>query len=149
MGFKLNKWDKRFLEIVHIMTSWSKDPSTKCAALIVRPNRSIVSFGVNNFPQGIEDKPERLNDRPLKYELVVHSEENALLHAREKVVGYTMYCSTVPCCRCAMSMIQMSIGQVICIAPSEDYISRWGESIKKTLALFEEAGVQVRWEENY
>ena len=146
MGFKLNKWDKRFLEIVHIMTSWSKDPSTKCAALLVRPNRSIVSFGVNNFPQGIEDKPERLNDRPLKYELVVHSETNALLHARENVAFCTMYCSTVPCCRCAMSMIQVGITRVICIAPSEDYISRWGDSIKKTIDLFVEAGVIIGWE---
>lgn len=145
MGFELTKWDKRFLEIVTIMTSWSKDPSTKCAALLVRPNRSIVSYGVNNFPRNIADTPERLMNRPLKYELVVHSEENALLHARESVVGYTMYCSTVPCCRCAMSMIQMGIGRVVCIAPSEDYISRWGESIKKTMDLFVEAGVIIGW----
>lgn len=146
MGFELNKWDRRFLEIVTIMTTWSKDPSSKFAALIVRPDRSIVSFGVNNFPRGIFDTTERLNHRPTKYELVVHSEANALLYAHEDVAGHVMYSSTVPCCRCAMLMIQAGIGQVVCEAPTEDYQSRWSESIQKTLALFSEAGVPIYWE---
>ena len=65
MGFDMiNKWDRRFGEIVAIVTSWSKDPTTKCGSIIVRPDRSIVSYGYNNFPHGVEDTTERLNDRP-------------------------------------------------------------------------------------
>lgn len=148
MGFKLTKWDKRFLTFVAEVTSWSKDPTTKCGAVIIRPDKSIVSYGYNGFPFSIMDLPSRLNDRPLKNELVVHSETNALLAARESVVGYTAYTSTIPCCRCAVNLIQAGIKVVVCFAPSEDYATRWGESIKRTLALFEEAEVQIGWE-NY
>lgn len=141
MGHKVTKWDKRFLEIVTIVTSWSKDPSTKCGAILVRPDRSIVSYGYNNFPARIGDKPARLLDREIKYELVVHSETNALLFAREDVTGYTMYCSTVPCCRCAMNMIQAGISRVVYFAPSADYLDRWAQSVNRTLAMFAEARI--------
>jgi len=132
--------------MVDLVTGWSKDPSTKCGAIIVRPDRSIVSYGYNGFPALIRDKPSRLNDRPVKYELVVHSETNAILFARESVEGYTMYASTVPCCRCAMNIIQAGIVKVVCRVPSADYRSRWEESIIKTVALFEEARVLCYWE---
>ncbi len=142
----ISRWDARFLRIVDEVTSWSKDPSTKCGAIIVRPDRSIVSFGYNNFPAGIGDKPSRLNHRETKYELVVHSETNALLFARENVEGYTMYASTVPCCRCAMNIIQAKIAKVICRAPTANYISRWGASITRTMDLFKEGRVICFWE---
>jgi len=132
--------------MVDEVTSWSKDPSTKCGAVIVRPDRSIVSYGYNGFPFSIGDKPKRLNDRPLKNELVVHSETNALLFARESVEGYTMYASTVPCCRCAVNIIQAKIAKVVCRPPSVDYLDRWGDSVERTLDLFKEGGVICYWE---
>jgi len=146
MGHRLTKWDDRFLRIVSEILTWSKDPSTKHACVIVRPDRSIVSYGYNCFPAGIEDTHERWQHRPTKYELVVHSETNALLHAQESVRGYTAYCDTVPCCRCAVNLIQAGIYRVICMTPSEDYLSRWGDSVQQTLDLFEEAQVKCYWE---
>jgi dCMP deaminase len=156
MGPNISKWDERFLRLVDEITSWSKDPSTKCGALIVRPDRSIVSYGFNGFPAEIGDKPMRLNHRPTKYELTVHAETNALLYARESVEGYTMYVNTVPCCRCAVNLIQAKIARVVCRPPTEDYqrlrkgagiIERpWRESIKKAAALFKEGRVLCYWE---
>lgn len=146
MGPNISKWDARFLEIVRIMESWSKDPSSKFAAIIVRPDRSIVSYGVNNFPRRIQDSESRLLTREIKYELVVHSETNALLHAHEDVSECRMYSSTVPCCRCAMNIIQAGIKRIICWPPTEDYRSRWEKSIKRTMDLFNEAGVICYWE---
>ena len=144
----INHWDERFLRIVDEVTSWSKDPSTKCGAIIVRPDRSIVSYGFNGFPSRIGDRPRRLNHRPTKYELVVHSETNALLFAHEKVEGYTLYANTIPCCRCAVNIIQAKIARVVCHAPTADYLKRWRESVDKTLALFKEGRVQCYWSEN-
>ena len=146
MRLDISKWDERFLRMVDEVTSWSKDPTTKCGAIIVRPDRSIVSYGYNGFPSRIGDRPMRLNDRPLKNELVVHSEINALLFARENCEGYTMYTSTVPCykCGCAIYIIQAKIARVICRPPSEDYINRWG--IQKTMDLFKEGRVICYWE---
>ncbi len=142
----MDKWDKRFLRIVSEILTWSKDPSTKCACLIVRPDRSIVGYGYNGFPQKIEDKPARLSNRQVKYEMVVHSELNALLASRESVKGYTAYCSTIPCCRCAVSLIQAGISRVICLPPTDDYMERWGETAQKALDLFKEACVDCYWE---
>lgn len=133
-------WDRRFLKITDMVATWSKDPSSKFGCVIVRPNRSIVSYGCNNFPHLVKDN-ERLNDRPVKYELVVHSETNALLFANENVQGHTLYGTTVPCCRCAVNIIQSRIGKVVYWRPTPDYLRRWGDSATKTMALFEEASL--------
>jgi len=92
------------------------------------------------------DDDERWDDRELKYELVVHSEVNALLAARESVAGYLAYTDTIPCCRCAVGLIQAGIKQVICLQPTNDYMERWGESAQGTLNLFMEAEVACYWQ---
>ena len=110
----VTKWDRRFLELAHVISTWSKDPSTQVGCVIVRPNRTIVSLGFNGFPRGVEDTLERLGDKLFKHECVVHAEENALLTARESVFGYTLYCSPVmPCSRCAAKIIQAGIKRVV------------------------------------
>ncbi len=134
-------WDRRFLKMADMVATWSKDPSSKFGCVIVRPDRSIVSYGCNNFPRGVKDTKERLNHRPTKYELVVHSETNALLFSNEDVRNYALYVTTVPCCRCAVNIIQAKIGRVVYWEPTPDYLSRWGDSVEKTIDLFEEAGL--------
>ena len=37
-----DKWDNRFIKLAKHISSWSKDPSTKCASVIVK-GRRIVS----------------------------------------------------------------------------------------------------------
>ena len=77
------KWDGRFLDLATFIAEWSKDPSTKVGAALVRPDRTIVSVGFNGFPRGVLDHAERYQDRSTKYEMVVHAEMNALLSSRE------------------------------------------------------------------
>ena len=62
-----NKWDQRFLDIAKLVSTWSKDPSTQTGAVIVRPDRSVVSLGFNGFPKAMLDKDEWYNDRNEKY----------------------------------------------------------------------------------
>ncbi len=133
-------WDTRFLLMADMVAGWSKDPSSKFGCVIIRPDRSIVSYGCNNFPRGIHDD-DRLDDRPMKYDLVVHSETNALLFANEDVRNCALYVSTVPCCRCAVNIIQARLGRVVYWRPSPDYLSRWGDSVQKSIDLFNEAGI--------
>jgi dCMP deaminase len=87
----LDKWDVRFLELANHIAQWSKDPSTKVGAVIVRPDRTICSVGYNGFPRGVDDNEERYMDRPTKYEFVVHAEANAIIHAREPLHDYILY----------------------------------------------------------
>src|SRR4051812_43949974 len=85
------KWDRRFLQMARLVASWSKDPSTKCGAVIVRPDKTVASVGFNGFPKGTNDDDELYADRETKYSRVVHAEQNALIFAREPLDGYTMY----------------------------------------------------------
>ena len=66
------KWDLRFIELAKLVSTWSKDPSTQTGAVIVDPNRRVVSVGYNGFPIGVDDDPERYANRDLKYKMIVH-----------------------------------------------------------------------------
>lgn len=142
------KWDFRFLRVAEMVASWSKDPSTKCGAVIVRPDLSICSVGFNGFPRGCSDDPGIYANRELKYERVVHAELNALLAAKEPVNGYTLYSwppSIGPsCARCSAHIVQAGIGRVVHVRQdTSDLNARWGQSIKIGLDMFSEAGVVV------
>lgn len=132
------KWDLRFLDLAKFIAGWSKDPSTKVGAVIVDQFNRIVSVGYNGFPQDIIDD-DRLNDREIKYKIIVHGEINAILFANKSLAGCTLY--TVPfepCPRCASLIIQSGIKRVV--AP-QNTNKRWEEDFKITRKLFQEANI--------
>ena len=134
----ISKWDKRFLDLAKYISTWSKDPSTQVGAVIADGNR-IVSHGYNGLPQGIEDDG-RLNDRDLKLQIIVHAEENALIWAREKVEGYTLYTYPfLPCPKCTGIIIQHKISKVIAPACKVD---RWKERLELSKSLLAEANIE-------
>lgn len=138
------KWDLRFLELAKNVSTWSKDPSTKVGAVIVK-DRKILATGYNGFPRGIKDTPERYNDRPLKYQYVVHAEVNAVLNSVADVSGSVLYLypGASPCCECAKVIIQSGIRRVIGTKFNFDTLPGWREGIDRALAMLEEAGVEV------
>lgn len=91
------KWDRRYIELARTVARWSKDPSTKVGAVLVRPNNSVASTGFNGFPPGHDDSPELYLDRDYKYKHVVHAEVNALNFLDSPADGFTLYTS-FPCC---------------------------------------------------
>jgi dCMP deaminase len=139
----MTDWDARFLSLTHMVASWSKDPSTKVGAAIVRPDKTIASLGFNGFPRGVYDHIELLNDRNVKYLRTVHAEVNAIITAREPLHGYTLYVAPLyPCANCAAIIIQAGIKHVVACVPSE-IPERWAEHFNTARELFEEAGVTV------
>ena len=84
-------WNKWFLGLAEYVSTASKDPSTKVGAVIVDDERRVVSLGYNGLPRGVDDTEERLNNRDLKYRIIVHAERNSLLFARGSVKGCTIY----------------------------------------------------------
>lgn len=132
-------WDKYFLGIATKVAEASKDPSTKVGSVIVRPDRTVASLGYNGFPRQIADTSERLDDRNVKNELVVHAELNAILTAREPLLGYCIYIwPFLSCKKCALTVIQAGIKRVV--APVNDN-ERWVASFKEAKDLYDEAGV--------
>src|SRR6056300_1094742 len=75
------KWDQRFMDMAMMISTWSKDPSSKIGAVIVNDERRILATGYNGFPRGIADYEERLNNREEKLDRIIHGEMNALMNA--------------------------------------------------------------------
>lgn len=137
-------WDEYYMIIATTAARKSKDPSTKVGAVIVRPNNSIVATGYNGFPRGVADTPERLNDRNIKYSLVVHAEMNAILSARESLNGYTLYTYPfMPCDRCFVHVIQAGIKRVVFMKATDEQNARWGEAFNRVRALANEVGIEL------
>lgn len=138
-------WDEYFLDIAHLVSTRSKDPSTKVGAVIVR-DRIILSTGYNGFPSGVNDNiPERY-ERPEKYLWTIHAEENAILNAVK--VGMNTSNSTIyvtplsPCSNCALAISQAGIKEVVYRKMVNN--PRFEESCNLAKEIFSEVGISVR-----
>lgn len=135
------KWDHRYLELAKHISTWSKDPSTQTGAVIVSLDNSIVGVGYNGLPKWVDDSPERLNNRELKYKLVVHCERNAIITAQRSLNSCTLY--TYPfmsCAPCAGMVIQAGITRAVSFVNDNP---RWQEDFKLTQQMFKEARVEL------
>lgn len=135
-------WDLRFLEMAKLVASWSKDPSTKTGAVLVRQDRTVLSVGFNGFPRGMDDAPELYADRDKKYSRVVHCEINAMISAKQPIDGSTLY--TYPfmsCDRCVVQMIQAGVKRFVAPKASADKLERWGPAFALVQSYISEAGL--------
>lgn len=134
-------WDNWLLGLAQYISTASKDPSTKVGAVIVDADRRVVSVGYNGLPRGVEDTDERLNNRDIKYKIIIHAERNAILFAQKSLKDCTLYVyPMMPCASCASMVIQSGIKRVV--APVCDN-PRWVSDIEMSLNLFAESGVEV------
>lgn len=139
----MQKWDMRFCELARYISAWSKDPNAKVGAVLFSKKGGNVSIGYNGFPMGVEDSAERLTDKEIKLELVVHAEVNAIVAAGARAEGSTIYVWGKPvCARCAGPIIQAGIKRVVALAPG-DSDSQWDKSGKTARDMFIEAGIIV------
>lgn len=137
----MTDWDGRFWDLASLVAGWSKDPSTQVGAVIVNKNRQVLGLGYNGFPRGVNDDPERYNNRETKLMFVAHAERNALDNTFTSSEGATLYSTLFPCTDCAKGIIQRGIKRVVTTAPSEAQWQRFNCEVSKT--MFEEAGVEL------
>lgn len=140
------KWDLRFLDLAAHISRWSKDPSTQVGCVVVGADREIRTTGFNGLPRGLEDTMERLHDRNLKYPLICHAEENAIMHAARVGVslkGCVAYVTWPPCTRCARSLVQAGVTEVVYPGVLE-IPERWQADFAMSIDLLNEAGIKVR-----
>jgi dCMP deaminase len=147
--------DHGFLRDAFNAAKHSKDPSTQVGCVIIRPDRTKASEGFNGFPRGVKDLPARYEDRQVKYALVVHAEQNAIVTAREPLHGYTLYCTHYPCNECAKLIIQAGIKRVVSPpaimrkTADDPEGTRWKWAHDWSTVLFNEGGVTVEWVPNF
>jgi dCMP deaminase len=104
----------------------------------------IQTYSLNEFPRDVRYTEERW-ERPLKYDIVGHSEENAVLAAARAGIatdGLTMIAAWAACANCARIIIQAGIRRLVTLRPTTAH-GKWGASIDIAMTMLEEAGVDV------
>ena len=142
------KWNYRFLELAELVSTWSKDPSTKTGAVVVGPDKEIRSTGYNGLVRGVrDDVPERM-ERPTKYDFFEHAERNAVYNAclnGTSLRGCTIFCTLTPCTDCARAIIQAGIKEVVTYEfklDANDPKNTWRDKLNYSAEMFAEAGVK-------
>ncbi len=144
----MDKWDKRFMEMAFLVSTWSSCFKTdrQVGAVIVRDKR-IITTGYNGAGSGISSCKYRgvciRNERGIAsgtcHEIcyAVHAEQNAIIQAAKlgsSVEGATLYCTHQPCSICAKMIINSGIKKVIFQEGYPDEFS---------MAMFKEAGLEI------
>lgn len=137
------KHAKWALELAQVVAKRSKDPSTQVGAVIFDQLGRVVSVGFNGLPRGVDDHPDRLSNRDLKYRMIRHAEANALAFAGRDLTGCTIVVTHPPCAQCAGAIIQHGLTCVVSPEPSPDMVDRWAEDMIVSAVMFHEAGVKV------
>lgn len=147
-GFIMNKWDKRFMEMAYVVSSWSScyQENRQVGAVITRDKR-ILTTGYNGAGSGILSCKERGECLRRKLNIAsgtraevcyaVHAEQNAIIQAAKlgiSVDGATLYCTHQPCVICAKMIINSGIKRVVYKEGYPDEFS---------LEMFAQAGVTL------
>jgi dCMP deaminase len=105
-------WDEYFMQMAELVSTRSPDPSTKHGCVIVDKNKRIISTGYNGAIQGIDDSIVPLT-RPEKYPFMIHSEDNAVIFARQPLEGSTVYITGIPCSVCLRRLLQLKVARIV------------------------------------
>lgn len=146
MNERQRKWDQRYINLAREVGTWSKDPSTKVGAVLVRPNNSVASTGFNGFPPGYDDSPDLYLDRGYKYQHVIHAEENAIKFFGQTAEGFTLYTS-FPCCPdCVEKAGKAGVSRIVCPALNTEgrnleWVDEWKQRIRRSLAVAAQYGI--------
>ncbi len=148
MDENLKKWDKRFMELAELVSSWSScyQENRQVGAVIVK-NKRVLTTGYNGASSGIKSCKERgscirreLNiPSGTRHEVcyATHAEQNAIIQAAKLGVcidGATLYCTHQPCVICAKMIINAGIKRIV---------YKYGYPDDFSLRLLSEANVEL------
>ena len=143
----MTNWDRRWISLCQLISTWSKDRSRQVGAVIVDDRNNVISLGWNGFPRDVFDDIDSRHERPIKYLFTEHAERNAIYNAAAKgtsLLGCKIYLQWYPCADCARAIIQCGISEVICVKPDWDDPT-YGNDFKVTRDMFLEAKVYTRF----
>ena len=123
----MNKWDKRFMEMARLVSTWSScfQPGRAVGAVIVKDKR-VMTTGYNGAPQGLRTCKERGECLRRKLNIpsgthaeicyAIHAEQNAVIQAAKlgvSIDGGTCYCTHQPCSVCAKILVNAGIKRIV------------------------------------
>lgn len=130
-------WDEYFMLQAMMASFKSKDPNTKVGRVFVDNNNHQLSMGYNGQIAGIDETKipwGNVKSVPLdqqKYAYVVHSEANAILHAKADLTHSRCYVTLFPCHECAKMMATLKIKEVVYL--SDKYTGSIENQISKKI----------------
>ncbi len=139
-------WDEYFMLQAMMASFKSKDPNTKVGCVFVDDNNHQLSMGYNGQIAGIDEAKlpwGNVRSVPIdlqKYAYVVHSEANAILHAKASLHDSRCYVTLFPCHECAKMIATVKVREVI-------YLSdKYAESVESQVAkkIFELSKISYR-----
>ncbi len=145
-------WCCYFMNIANLVSTKSKDKSTKAGAIIIGEGNIILSTGYNGFIRDMDDTLDELHERPEKYFWTEHAERNAIYNAARRGVSLLntmMYTTAYPCVECARGIIQAGIVEVMVPKIEDDPRIKsgtwadWKAQTDKALELFRATGVNI------
>ena len=123
----MDKWDRRFMEMAHLVSSWTScyTEGRAIGAVIVKDKR-VLCTGYNGAPAGLRTCKERgeCMRRRLGVQsgthaelcFAIHAEQNAIIQAAKlglSIDGGTLYCTHQPCSMCTRIIINAGIKRVV------------------------------------
>lgn len=144
----MNKWDRRFMEMAHLVSTWTScfNEGRAIGAVIVKDKR-VMATGYNGAPAGLKTCKERGECMRRKLGVksgthaelcfAIHAEQNAIIQAAKlgiSIDGGTLYCTHQPCSMCTRIIINAGIKRVVYEQGYPDDFS---------LELFHEAATQL------
>jgi dCMP deaminase len=141
-------WNEKYLQQALLVSTWSKDPTTKVGCVISDENNLPLGQGFNGFPKGVLDDPGVLLNKERKRLRTIHAELNAIFFSRGSLEGSTFHITHRPCATCAGAIIQHRAAKVICLEDvngsngSNELGEFWKASIDEGRAMIVEAGIE-------
>ena len=139
-------WDEYFMLQAMMASFKSKDPNTKVGCVFVDDNNHQLSMGYNGQIAGIDETKipwGNVRTVPLdqqKYAYVVHSEANAILHAKAPLENSRCYVTLFPCHECAKMLATVKIKEIVYL--SDKYEGSVENSVAKK--IFEMSNITYR-----
>lgn len=112
----IESWDGYFLVIAIAVSRKSKDPRAMVGAVIVSPDKEVVSTGFNGLARRAWDLDELLSDAKEKFRWICHAEFNAVMNAARvgvRLKSCTIYVNKFPCFKCCNAIAQSGISRIV------------------------------------
>ena len=136
---------EHFVAVAESVAAMSKDPSSKVGAIAIDDDSNILCVGFNGFPRGVRDTEARYADKPTKYRLVSHAEQNLVAQAARNGIalkGSTVIITSLPpCSSCTKSLIQAGVKHIYFPEPGIGTNALWVEEWNWSRMMLIEAEV--------
>ena len=123
----------RFLELTKVISTWSKDPSTKVGSVLISLDGKTASTGYNGLPYSLDD--ELIHDRDFKLENVIHAEMNAIANRYLFNEPCILFVSKPICTDCVKLVTAHRFIKGVCWLNDIEFAQRW--NVNKSVEMLE------------